>query len=151
MAVNCYRFFPSFWKGANAQSEYQHVFSHIPEEGKGIMPWLFFCTTQQHPLTHNVTINLFFFAIQRWNVANPQYLKIDLLLSFFAIPEGGRGKMTWLIVFIFSPAPQHQHIPSNATINLLFVFFAIQKGERKQVINLLFLFSILEGGNGKMP
>jgi len=86
-------------------------------------------------------------------VANPQNATIDLLLLFLSHSARGKGENDMVDCFYFSPAPQHQHIPSthSATINLLFTFFAIQKRERKQVTNLLFLFFHSRRGNGKMP
>jgi len=104
-----------------------------------MMPWLIFCATPQHLLTHNVTVNLLFFAIQRWNVANLQYAKIDLLLLFFAIPEGGGGNDMVDCFYFFNSAttpvppinPQCNNQPVVICKNgLLLLFFAIPKGGR---------------------
>jgi len=118
----------------------QHVF--CSRRGKGIMPWLIFCAMPQHQHIHwpSMQQSTCFFAIQRGDVANPQYATINLLLLFFAIPEEGKGGNN-------IPAAPINPQCNNQPVVFYFLPFGRVKGDKPAMhtINLLFLFFIPEG------
>jgi len=82
---------PEGGKGANPQSEL--TFFPIPEEGKGIMPWLFFGVTTPAPASVDPQCNnqpvIFVFLPLKGECGKPAIFN---LLLFFSFRKGEGGK-----------------------------------------------------------